>query len=240
MVPSKAWNVESVFRFLLNLLIAFLVLGVVAYLAERLLPGPGGELRQTRLQVIGTLVFQLATFFLVGWFLRENTLTWEQAFGISAGRWGRNLLFAGAAILAVLPVCYGLIWVVQKLLEWQSITPDVQTMVKAVQQATTWDQRALLGFTAIALAPVWEELVFRGILFTVLRQAGFPRLAWWASSLLFATIHWNLLTFLPLLLFGAVMIWLYERTENLLTPIAAHALFNALNFVWMLLGGPLV
>ncbi len=28
-----------------------------------------------------------------------------------------------------------------------------------------------------------------------------------------------------------VLTWLYEKTDNLLAPIAAHSLFNALNFI---------
>jgi hypothetical protein len=62
------------------------------------------------------------------------------------------------------------------------------------------------------------------------KQAGFPRLALWGTSLLFAVVHWNVATFVPLLLLAVVLTLLYEKTNNLLAPIAAHALFNALNF----------
>jgi hypothetical protein len=47
-----------------------------------------------------------------------------------------------------------------------------------------------------------------------------------ASSLLFALCHFRLQTFAPLLLLGAVFGALFLRTNNLLPPIALHALWN--------------
>jgi len=84
---------------------------------------------------------------------------------------------------------------------------------------------------AIGIAPVAEELLFRGILYPAIKQAGFPGVALWGTSLLFAAIHVNLGIFVPLLLLALVLAQLYERTGNLLAPITAHALFNAFNFV---------
>ena len=37
----------------------------------------------------------------------------------------------------------------------------------------------------------------------------------------------NAPTFVPLFVFALALTWLYERTDNLLAPITAHALFNA-------------
>jgi membrane protease YdiL (CAAX protease family) len=34
-----------------------------------------------------------------------------------------------------------------------------------------------------------------------------------------------------LLLLALLLVWLYEYTDNLLAPLTAHALFNAINLV---------
>jgi CAAX protease family protein len=81
------------------------------------------------------------------------------------------------------------------------------------------------------LAPVAEEMLFRGILYPAVKQAGFPRLALWGTALLFAAVHQNLVTFVPLTVLALALAWLYERTDNLWAPITAHAMFNAMNFV---------
>ena len=91
----------------------------------------------------------------------------------------------------------------------------------------------LLAFVLITvvLAPLGEELLFRGVLYPAMKRAGFPRLAWWGTSLLFATIHFNRPIFIPLLLLSLLLVWLYEYTDNFLAPLTTHALFNAANLV---------
>jgi membrane protease YdiL (CAAX protease family) len=48
---------------------------------------------------------------------------------------------------------------------------------------------------------------------------------------LFALIHHNPPIFLSLFVLALVLTWLYEKTDNLLAPITAHALFNAANLI---------
>ena len=88
----------------------------------------------------------------------------------------------------------------------------------------------MLGL-AIVLAPVAEEFLFRGLLYPFIKQLGWPRLAWIGVSLLFALIHLNAPTFLPLFVFALVLTWLYERTDCLLAPIVTHSLFNSANLL---------
>jgi membrane protease YdiL (CAAX protease family) len=56
----------------------------------------------------------------------------------------------------------------------------------------------------------------------------------WGSSALFATVHFNMATFLPLLIFALLLVYLYETFQNLLVPIVAHSFFNAVNFFALL------
>jgi membrane protease YdiL (CAAX protease family) len=44
----------------------------------------------------------------------------------------------------------------------------------------------------------------------------------------------SMVTFIPLTVFAMVLILLYESTDNLLAPIAAHATFNFANFLLLL------
>ena len=81
------------------------------------------------------------------------------------------------------------------------------------------------------LAPVAEEFIFRGMLYPFVKQLGWPRLAWFGVSFLFALIHDDAATFVPLFVLALALTWLYEKTDNLLAPIAAHSLFNAANLV---------
>src|SRR5204863_6383154 len=90
------------------------------------------------------------------------------------------------------------------------------------------------GCMAIILAPIAEEMLFRGILYPTLKQNGFRRSAFILSSFIFALVHLNLMLIVPLTFLALVLALLYEFTGNLSAPIAAHCLFNALNFSLML------
>ena len=90
---------------------------------------------------------------------------------------------------------------------------------------------ALLFFVlmAVIVAPIAEEFLFRGILYPAIKQIGYPRLAVIGTALLFALFHVNLLTFASLTVVALVLIVLYEKTDNLIAPIIAHAIFNTSN-----------
>ncbi len=180
--------------------------------------------------VIAGASFQGAALVLIGLFVREHGLTWAEGFGFR-NRCGHAVLLGLLSTLAVLPMAWLLQIGVAAVLSYFQVEPDAQTAVQLLRDAPTWVDRVPLGFVAIVLAPPAEEVMFRGLMYPTIKHLGFPRLALWVTALVFAGIHWNLLSFPALVLFALVLTWLYEKTDNLLAPIAAHSLFNALNFV---------
>ena len=94
-------------------------------------------------------------------------------------------------------------------------------------------------FAAGVLAPIAEELFFRGYVFrTYLRTRG-PLVAYGLSSLLFASLHLNLPALLPILMMAVVFCWAYQRTGSIVPSMVAHALNNSVAFVILyFIGGP--
>ena len=85
----------------------------------------------------------------------------------------------------------------------------------------------LLVIAAVVLAPIVEELIFRGCLYRFLKSQTTLLPAQIASGILFSIIHWNLLSFLPLVLVGIFLARVYEKTGSILVAIWFHAFFNA-------------
>ncbi len=75
------------------------------------------------------------------------------------------------------------------------------------------------------MAPVVEELLFRGIIFSRWANKWGAKRAIIFSSLLFGVLHVE--GTLGAFVFGVVMCLLYLRTRTLLIPIACHMLNNA-------------
>jgi len=102
--------------------------------------------------------------------------------------------------------------------------------------------RSLVGalafiLLAVILAPLFEEIVFRGFLFRGLANS----FGWvWAALIsagIFGIAHLQLDVFVPLAALGFFLAWSYRRTGSLWAPIAMHVVFNAIAVLaWALIG----
>lgn len=88
---------------------------------------------------------------------------------------------------------------------------------------------------ATIIAPITEEFIFRGAIYRFLKSKFNPLFALGFSSLIFAWVHYNILSFLPLVLVGLLLARSYEKTGHILTPIVFHGLFNANTMILLLL-----
>lgn len=82
-------------------------------------------------------------------------------------------------------------------------------------------------FIAVILAPIAEEILFRGFLFGALRVQVGPILAALISSAIFAAVHGYSFTGLVFVfVFGLVFAGIYQKTGSLLPGMIAHGMFN--------------
>ena len=108
---------------------------------------------------------------------------------------------------------------------------------------SSWEQQAFSGMTALTvptviatcvLAPLFEEMLFRGILLRAFLER-YPRgVAIGYSALYFGAAHLNVYQFFLAFFLGLLLGWLYERSRSLIPCIALHA---AVNTAVVLTGG---
>ncbi len=135
---------------------------------------------------------------------------------------------------AVIPLAYVLLFWITDALGWD-IDQDLSEAAKdLVDKATDPLGVVLLVLITVVLAPIIEELFFRGLLLRSVEKRFGPRWALWASSLVFAAVHLQLLQFPALLIIGLVLGWLALRTGRLGPSIWAHAAFNGAATVTLL------
>lgn len=102
----------------------------------------------------------------------------------------------------------------------------------------TEESIALLTATtllAVAAAPIVEEVIFRGFLFSAIRDNLGPRRAIVLSALAFSLVHSNKFAILPLFLLGALLAWSFEYSKSLTVPITIHMAQNAVTIFTLLL-----
>jgi len=89
---------------------------------------------------------------------------------------------------------------------------------------------------AVVVAPLGEELFFRGYALAGLARKGPPNTALLFSSVLFAAVHLNPIGFIPFFFAGIVLGTLFLRTGSLATSIVAHATNNLIVTTLVFLG----
>ena len=88
-------------------------------------------------------------------------------------------------------------------------------------------QLSAIGVAVSLLAPLGEELIFRGFLYRALRMRWGVWPALLVTSLAFSALHPSLG---PYLVLSAAFCLAYEWTGSLWTPILLHGLWNGLSF----------
>jgi uncharacterized protein len=114
----------------------------------------------------------------------------------------------------------------------EKILPPPDWFIELFDRLFESDHGVWFGiFRVVILAPVVEELIFRGVIFS-----GFQRIypAFWSiffSALLFALFHLNPWQLGPTFLLGLLLGYVRLRTGSLLAAIFTHALHNAMIFL---------
>jgi membrane protease YdiL (CAAX protease family) len=229
MLLVKPWRGEAVMQFIAAQLICY-CLGLLTVGALQATGLAAFKLPEGFAAILLiTLSFQGATWVFGWFFLRQHQLAVGEALGLRDPQLKRALLLAALLVLLMLPV----IWLLQAASIWALTKigwpPEQQAAVTLIGGAKSWGLRVYLGVFAVVIAPVAEEFIFRGVLFPFFKQLGLPRLAWFGVSAIFALIHLDISILVPLFVLALALTWLYEKTDNLLAPMAAHALFNAAN-----------
>ncbi|MBL7829268.1 MAG: CPBP family intramembrane metalloprotease [Saprospiraceae bacterium] len=95
------------------------------------------------------------------------------------------------------------------------------------------------NLTIIALLPaLGEELVFRGIIQRqLMRRISNPFLAILLASAIFSLAHFQLEGFIPRMLLGIILGWLYWETQNFWVPVIGHFFNNGIQVLGQYLYG---
>lgn len=118
--------------------------------------------------------------------------------------------------------------------------PAEQSIVSVLRHSSDIPLITIICFSAAIAAPLVEELIFRGYLYPIMKKYTGAWFALITTSLLFGIIHVSLVPFIPLAIFGAMLVLLYEYTGTIWTPIIAHCIFNTATLINILYPGLLL
>ena len=183
------------------------------------------------------ILVAVAVWFQVNRRFYQSSISLADAFGFNRNNTGRCLMLGLVTGLGLVLIPMVLALLTSQLIQafGDQVEPQKLVTLIAEESAKKENIPTLIFFVvmAVVVAPIAEEILFRGILYPAIKQIGYPRLAAIGTAFLFALFHVNLLTFASLKVVALGLIALYEFTDNLLAPITAHAVFNASNLIML-------
>ncbi len=142
-----------------------------------------------------------------------------------------NLLLGLGLAVLLLVVEHGVISVTDRFIE-PSETQEV--LLKAT--ATSIKSFFLLFFIGAVIAPVSEEIYFRGYMFSAMRRKLSVGPAAILNGIYFGAAHLDVSSFIAISILGAILAYTYEKKDSLFIVIIAHASLNATAILAAFLG----
>lgn len=97
--------------------------------------------------------------------------------------------------------------------------------------------------SVVVLAPIFEEMIFRGRLYNMFKRNGSPLISASFSALAFGIVHLEPIVVVEALIAGVVFSYFYLVKRSIFTPIILHMCSNAIAYALIVLsyrGEPLV
>ncbi|MFH1848058.1 MAG: CPBP family intramembrane glutamic endopeptidase [Candidatus Omnitrophota bacterium] len=156
------------------------------------------------------------------------------ALGFSFKNFIRNCLYGIAGYLATIPVFILSLALVLWLVMLFKYEPPIQPVLEIFLEEKKTSVILYLGFFVSVAGPIVEELFFRGFLYQAIKKHFGVFNALVASSALFALLHANLTGFLPIMILGMLLAYLFERTGTLVAPVCVHVFHNSIMILFVM------
>ena len=206
------------------------------FLAHIILIGVAGRVPRIVDSEWGIVTSSLAMHWFIVVFVlvwkRSARFSWKDAFGFERKRMVAHTLRGLVAYLIAIPVIFVVTFLYRiVLLRFGYPIEEQQPIVDFLTGNIPIHTRIYGIILAVCVAPVAEELLFRGILLPLMTRITGVATAIIVTSLLFAGMHLFIPAIATLFFVSLTCSFAYIYTGSLTTPITFHAIFNAINLV---------
>ncbi len=171
------------------------------------------------LMMLSAYSLTFALIILFGWWQKSRFLQKKYAFPFA-----RAPLFIYPLAL-ILTLC--VLFIIDPLLNLIPMPDFLYKMFVQMFADKSWPTFVLMSIAA----PIFEEMIFRGIILDGFLKIYSPKKAIIWSSVIFGIAHFNPWQFIGALIIGAFIGWLYWKTHSLLPGIFVHFVANTTSFV---------
>jgi membrane protease YdiL (CAAX protease family) len=219
-IAARSWNIPM----MVGILVLFCLLYLLASYARTFFY----DFQMPLFKMVALLLIYLTILSTIGIINHVRGNSWAGTYGLGL-RQTKTLLYSPLLYLAIIPFLllssqlYN--FILEKIFGGEA---ELQAVATFIAHERSWLQ-ILYILVAIIAAPIYEEIIFRGMLFPYFTKRTGLLGGVVLTSAVFALIHLHTPSIVPLFLLSTGLCLAYWRSGSLWISIGIHALYNAVS-----------
>ena len=194
------------------------------------------DYHQELLKLFLSLVISILILILCVFIIRRNFVRGFKGIGFRTGSILKDFAMGLARIIVLFPLISLTLLVTVAVGQYITGNPewtiDRHQGLEMLEKYPQLSMKIILIVLSVVIAPVLEEILFRGLFQTMMRNfVSNPWFAIFATSILFAMAHDNPLHWPTIFVLSAGLGYAYEKSNSLWQSIFMHTLFNAVSVI---------
>ena len=227
-IPEKksvSWDIMDIARVTIIVIFSGYILGVAGSLIFK----PSHFNMDVNLRMmLGTFFIDIIAGAVIVYFVLVKYREKLSSLGIAFESFYKNVLSGIAAYIFIMPILILVLIVSMLSLDAIGYKPPTQPVFDMFFEEKRNSVILFLTIFVSILGPIIEEIFFRGFLYNAVKKRFGVLLGVLLSGALFSMLHTNIVGFLPIMILGVLMAFLYETTGSLIAPIAVHIVHNSI------------
>lgn len=211
-----------------KVVILFIFFGYILVIIEALLATafPVFKVENFKMIINSTLLDILVIVLILHFVLGERRQALRDL-GLSFQNFGRNVVYGIMGYVATIPVLVLIVIATFIVITVIKYTPAKQPVVDLFLKEKGAAFLTYAGIFAAVFGPIVEELFFRGFLYSALKKRAGVFWSMAITAALFSALHTHPVGFLPIMVLGMLLAYLYEKTGSLVSSVTVHVMHNA-------------
>lgn len=227
-IPDKisvSWGIADVLRVAIIVVFSGYMLGVLSNALSKLFHF---NIDANLGMMLGTFSIDVIAGAVILYFVLIKYKEKLSSLGVMLPGFYKNVLFGLTAYVFILPVLISALILSMILLDAIGYKFPAQPVFDMFLEEKRSNVILFLTIFVSILGPIIEEIFFRGFLYSAARKRFGVLSGVLLSAVLFSMLHTNIAGFIPIMILGILMAFLYETTGSLIAPMAVHIFHNSI------------
>jgi len=223
-VTLSSWGILDVIKASIVIIFTAYIIGIAeAFILKKLNIDMSMNLRM----IFGTFFVDIIAALVIFYFIMVKYKEGIEVLGLRFSSFFKNILSGITSYIFMLPVLLAVLLFSIWILNHFGYSPPPQPVFEAFMEEKR--NRVLLFLTIFVsvFGPIVEEIFFRGFMYSAIRKRVGVLGAAFLSASIFSLLHTNIAGFLPIMMLGVLLAYLYETTGSLVASITVHVLHNS-------------